>query len=82
MDANVLRAISDETRMKIMAAIRHGVECPCAIPKSVGVSQPAVSQHLSVLLDAGLLDMKKKGVKHFYSLSPKGKKVLSDISKW
>jgi DNA-binding transcriptional ArsR family regulator len=48
----------------------------------VGISQPAVSQHLKVLLAVKLVEVREEGARRIYSLSPKGKRVLSDISRW
>lgn len=56
--------------------------CACMLPKMLKKSQPAVSQHLSVLKSAGLVSFRRDGAKRLYSLTAKGRRVLSDISKW
>jgi DNA-binding transcriptional ArsR family regulator len=68
----VLDALGDWTRRQIFEALRRG-------PRSVGdlaghlpVSRPAVSQHLRVLKDAGLVVDRKDGVRRIYSVSPDG----------
>ncbi len=82
MKNDVLRAIADATRLKLLERIARSEVCACELPKSARISQPAVSQHLKVLLGAGLVDMRKDGAKRLYSLSPLGKKVLGQVSRW
>lgn len=82
MKTNILRAVADSTRLELLRKISDGEVCACALPNCVGVSQSAVSQHLKVLLDAGLVKRRKEGVKRLYSLSSLGRKVWKDISRW
>ncbi|MCC7570494.1 metalloregulator ArsR/SmtB family transcription factor [Candidatus Micrarchaeota archaeon] len=82
MNANIIKAISDKTRLKILKKISETEICACKIPYSVGISQSAVSQHLKIMLDSDLVTMRTEGTKHLYSLSKKGKQVLKDIEKW
>jgi len=78
----ILKALGDDTRLKIIGRVARGEVCACELPRIVKISQPAVSQHLKVLLDAKLVEMHRDGAKRVYSLSRKGRKVLSDISGW
>ena len=63
------KAISDETRQKIMG------ECCCCwlsvseIVDKVSVSQPTVSHHLAILREAGLVRVREEGKQTFYSLN-------------
>jgi len=77
-----LAAVSDGTRLEILRLLSRGEKCACVLPKRVGTSQPAVSQHLKVLREAGLVHARKEGKKRVYSISGKGKKVMGDISGW
>ena len=68
----VLNALSDPTRRRIVGLIK-------AYPRNVGdladrlpVSQPAVSQHLKVLREAGLVRAERNGVSKTYYLEPEG----------
>jgi len=78
----ILKALGDDTRLKILSRVARGEVCACELPRMVRISQPAVSQHLKVLLDAKLVEMHREGAKRIYSLSRNGRKVLSDISGW
>jgi len=77
-----LAAVSDATRLKMLCLLAGCERCACVLPRRVGTSQPAVSQHLKVLREAGLVSMRKDGKMRIYSLSAKGRKVLGDIGKW
>ncbi len=78
----ILKALADETRLGILETIARKEICACRLPALVGKTQPAVSQHLSVLLGAGLVRMRKDGKKRIYSVSEKGNKILGEIRKW
>ena len=80
MKTYILKAVADDTRYNILKQLQKGEVCACELPARVGKSQPAVSQHLKVLRDAGLAGMRKDGARRLYSLSGKGKKVLKDVS--
>jgi DNA-binding transcriptional ArsR family regulator len=63
-----LRALGEETRVRIVALLLEG---PCdvgAIAESLGVSQYNVSKHLRVLREAGLLEVEKEGRQRRYAL--------------
>jgi ArsR family transcriptional regulator, arsenate/arsenite/antimonite-responsive transcriptional repressor len=82
MNRSAIKAISDETRLRLLEKINLGEICACKLPGFVGTSQPAVSQHLKVLLGARLVKMRKAGANRHYSISEKGRHVLRDISRW
>ena len=67
------KALGDPTRVRLlsMVAAHEGSEaCVCDLTEPVGLSQPTVSHHLKILVDAGLLSRTKRGVWSFYSLVP------------
>ncbi len=77
-----LAVVADGTRLKMLCLLAQGEKCACVLPKRVGTSQPAVSQHLKVLREAGLVRMRKDGKMRIYSISGKGRKIIGDIEKW
>jgi DNA-binding transcriptional ArsR family regulator len=69
---NLFNALGDPTRRRLFERIRQG---PCTVTElvaTVTVSQPAVSQHLKVLREAQLVQVKKQGRQRIYQLDPKG----------
>jgi len=78
----ILKALADETRLRILERVAMEEICACELPGIVRKTQPAVSQHLSVLLGAGLVRMRKDGKMRIYSVSEKGRAILGDLTKW
>jgi len=71
--ASVLKALADPTRLRLLslvAATGGGEACVCDLTEPVGLTQPTVSHHLKVLVDAGLLVREKRGVWAYYTLVP------------
>jgi ArsR family transcriptional regulator, arsenate/arsenite/antimonite-responsive transcriptional repressor len=78
--AGVLKAVADPTRLRLLslvAAHEGGEACVCDLTAPVGLTQPTVSHHLKVLVDAGLLTRDKRGVWAFYRLVPGALDALS-----
>ncbi len=64
----VLKALSDETRLRILKLLERGELCVCDIVAALGTAQPKVSFHLNALKDAGLISDRKEGRWIHYSL--------------
>lgn len=74
----VLRAISDETRFAIITILlRHDV-CAGAVARRLGISDAAVSQHMKVLREAGLVSSEKRGYFTHYSVDREALSELAD----
>jgi ArsR family transcriptional regulator len=58
---NVFKALSDETRLRILKLLEHGELCVCDIVAALNTIQPKVSFHLSTLKEAGLIRDRKQG---------------------
>ena len=65
-------ALADPTRRIIINRLRSGALPVGAIAKGMDVSRPAVSQHLRVLSDAGLLTVTPSGNRRLYAIAPEG----------
>ena len=57
----IFGALSDESRLRMLFALRHGELCVCQLIDLMGLSASTVSKHLSILRDAGLVDSRKQG---------------------
>lgn len=68
--AELLRALGDETRLRILALLRRGELCVCHIGEALDLQQPNASQHLGVLRRAGLVSGERRGGWMFYRLEP------------
>ncbi|MEO5577274.1 MAG: metalloregulator ArsR/SmtB family transcription factor [Gaiellaceae bacterium] len=68
----LLDALGDWTRRQIFEALRRGPRSVGDLAGDLPVSRPAVSQHLRVLKDAGLVVDRKDGARRIYSVAPEG----------
>jgi len=67
----VFKALSDETRLRIIKLLEQGELCVCDIVAALGTIQPKVSFHLNTLKEAGLIKDRKQGRWIHYSLDDK-----------
>src|SRR5512139_1288021 len=65
---NILKALSEETRLRILKLLENGELCVCDIVSALDMVQPKVSFHLSVLKEAGFLKDRKQGRWTHYSI--------------
>jgi ArsR family transcriptional regulator, arsenate/arsenite/antimonite-responsive transcriptional repressor len=80
--ARTFKALADPTRLRLLslvAAHDGGEACVCDLIEPVGLSQPTVSHHLKVLVDAGLLMREKRGVWAYYTLVPTAMNALAAV---
>lgn len=68
----VLDALGDATRRRIMERLRGGELAVGEIADGLPVTRPAVSQHLRVLREAGLVTERREGTRHIFRVSPEG----------
>ena len=68
-ELKLFRALSDETRLRIMVLLSEKELCVCQLEWALGLSQAKVSRHLTVLKNAGLVQDRREGLWIFYSLT-------------
>lgn len=66
----LFRALSDETRLRIVALLSHGELCVCHLEAALELAQPKVSRHLGVLKHAGVVLARREGSWVHYRLAP------------
>jgi len=66
--AEVLKAIAQPTRLKIIELLQDGEHCVCEIFPAIGHEQSNTSRHLQTMLKSGILQQRKDGLKIYYSL--------------
>jgi DNA-binding transcriptional ArsR family regulator len=67
-----LWALAEPTRRAILSLVRHAALCPTQIASHFEVTRPAISQHIKVLRDAGLLVERREGTRRYYLARPQG----------
>lgn len=76
---NALAALADPTRRRVWERLRSGPKPVGRIAAEMPVSRPAVSQHLKVLKEAGLVRAECQGTRHVYAIDPAG---LGALRRW
>ncbi|CAN5153928.1 metalloregulator ArsR/SmtB family transcription factor [soil metagenome] len=69
-------ALGDPTRRQVFELLRRGPRSVGELAAELPVSRPAVSQHLRVLEDAGLVTHRRQGTRHLYAIESEGVVVL------
>jgi ArsR family transcriptional regulator len=80
--ARTLKALADPTRLRLVsmvAAHEGGEACVCDLTEPLGLTQPTVSHHLKILVDAGIFTRDKRGVWAYYALVPAALDALSSV---
>jgi DNA-binding transcriptional ArsR family regulator len=73
-----IAALADPTRRTVFERLREGPRPVVELAQGLPVSRPAVSQHLRVLKDAGLVREHRRGTRNFYSVNGDGLAELRD----
>ena len=79
--ARVFKALGDPTRVRLLSLIAaaDGEEaCLCDLTEPVGLSQPTVSHHMRLLVDAGLVHREQRGKWAYYRVVPETLTALAD----
>lgn len=71
-DTAAIEALGDGTRRALFESLRAGPRNVAALARTMPVSRPAVSQHLKVLREAGLVTVRREGRTSIYSIDPRG----------
>jgi len=74
-----IEALADPTRRRIFERLRRGPSAVGVLAEGLPVSRPAVSQHLKVLKDAGLVSEEQDGARRIYRIDPQG---LGQLRRW
>ena len=74
-----LAALADPTRRQVFERLRRGGQPVGRIAQDLPVSRPAVSQHLKVLKEAGLVRETRDGTRRIYEIDPQG---LGQLRRW
>ena len=78
-DMTALSALADPTRRRVFERVAEGPASVAEITRGLPISQPAVSQHLKVLREAGLVTGTAKGASTIYRIDPAG---LGPLRAW
>jgi ArsR family transcriptional regulator, arsenate/arsenite/antimonite-responsive transcriptional repressor len=80
--ARLLKALADPTRLRlvsILAAHEGGEACVCDLTEPLGLTQPTISHHLKVLVEAGICTRDKRGVWAYYTVVPSALNAIAAV---
>jgi ArsR family transcriptional regulator len=83
----VFKALSDKNRLRILKMLQHKKMCVCELAAALGITQPSVSRHLSLMKDAGLVKDERNGHWIDYglcdeSINPYATMIQSHLKGW
>ena len=76
---DVFQAIADPTRREIIGLIAKKPMTPNNVAESFDISRQAISKHIKILTECGLLSLNIQGRDYYYTIQPK---KLAEVNKW
>ena len=76
-NAKIIKSLSDPSRLKIIDILSCGEKCACDILEHFDFTQPTLSHHMKVLIESGLVEVRKEGLWSYYYLNVKNCNKLS-----
>ncbi|MGX7420342.1 ArsR/SmtB family transcription factor [Carnobacterium gallinarum] len=77
--AKLFKALGDSKRVQIIDMLSCGELCACDLLEHFDFTQPTLSHHMKVLINAGIVQTRKSGTWHYYSLNEQNMISLSEI---
>ncbi len=80
--ASALRVLAEPARLRLLSLIQAQPDaeaCVCHLTEPLGLSQPTVSHHLKVLLEAGLVEREKRGTWAYFRVLPEPLAALREL---
>lgn len=71
-NAKVFKAFCDEKRLMILELLRSGEKCACVLIDQMEIGQSALSYHMKILCDSGIVESKQEGKWTHYKISEQG----------
>lgn len=83
-DVKIFKAFCDEKRLAILDHLKSGEKCACVLIEKMNIGQSALSYHMKILCDSGVVTVRQDGKWMHYSLSKSGSeyaaKRLSELT--
>jgi ArsR family transcriptional regulator len=71
-NARIFKAFCDENRLRILERLQDGDLCACVLMEQLGIKQPALSYHMKILVESGVVESTQVGKWTHYHLSESG----------
>ena len=76
-DTKIFKALCDTKRLTILDYLKSGEKCACVQIENMNIGQSALSYHMKILCDSGIVNARQEGKWTHYSLSKKGSEYAS-----
>ena len=73
--AKIFKAFCDENRLKILELLKSGEKCGCTLQEELPICQSTLSHHMKILVESGIVEVRKDHKWSYYSLSSNGSQV-------
>ena len=70
--ARIFKAFCDENRLRILEALQSGDQCACVLIEKLGIKQSALSYHMKILVESGVVESRAVGKWTHYRISEAG----------
>ena len=77
--AVICKALGDSNRLQIVKMLSEGEKCGCKLLEAFDITQPTLSHHMKILCDCGLVNDRKEGKWHYYSINVEGWKKFNEF---
>lgn len=72
-DAKIFKALCDEKRLTVLDLLKSGEKCACVLIDCMNIGQSALSYHMKILCESGIVSGRQEGKWTYYSLNKKGR---------
>lgn len=76
---SICKALGEENRLQIVRLLSDGEKCGCKLLEAFDITQPTLSHHMKILCDCGIVNDRKDGKWHHYSLNFEVWKEFNDF---
>lgn len=80
-DARVFKAFCDDKRLRILELLRSGEKCACVLIAQLHIGQSALSYHMKILVESGVVEARQEGKWTHYSISSTGSAYAMSLLK-
>lgn len=71
-EAKIMKAFCDENRLRVLEMLASGEKCACMLLRHLDIGQPALSYHMKILVESGVVEARQEGKWTHYRLSENG----------
>lgn len=79
--AKVFKALCDDKRLRILELLRDGEKCACVLIEQLNMGQSALSYHMKILVESGIVESRQEGKWTHYIISEKGSTYAWELLK-